>query len=59
MYRPCFKRYLTHRIEGRALEITPNYWDVMAMLHTAQWQKEKVRTDGLTKNIKKAKLNNN
>ena len=44
MYRPCFKRYLTHRIEGRALEITPNYWDVMAMLPTAQWQKEKVRT---------------
>ena len=44
MYKPCFKRYLTTQIEGRALEITPNYWDTMAMLPLAQWQKEKVRT---------------
>ena len=44
MYKPCFKRYLTTQIEGRALEITPNYWDTMAMLPLAQWQKEKQRT---------------
>ena len=44
MYKPCFKRYLTTQIEGRALEITPNYWDTMAMLPLAQWQKEKART---------------
>ena len=44
MYKPCFKRYLTTHIEGRALEITPNYWDTMAMLPLAQWQKENART---------------
>jgi len=44
MYKPCFKRYLTTQIEGRALEITPNYWDTMAMLPLAQWQKENART---------------
>ncbi len=44
MFRPCFKRYLTHRIDGRALEITPEYWDVMSMLPTAQWQKEGAMT---------------
>ena len=44
MFRPCFKRYLTHRIDGRALEITPEYWDVMSMLPTAQWQKEGATT---------------
>ncbi len=44
MYKPCFKRYLTTQIEGRALEITPEYWDSMAMLPLAQWQKENART---------------
>ena len=43
-FKPCYKRYLTQHIDGRALEITSDYWDVMAMLPTAQWQKEKVRT---------------
>tara|TARA_B100000287_G_scaffold334879_1_gene320238 strand:+ start:20 stop:619 length:600 start_codon:yes stop_codon:yes gene_type:complete len=43
-FKPCFKRYLTTQMEGRALEITPNYWDTMAMLPLAQFQKENVRT---------------
>ena len=43
MFKPCFKRYLTAQIDGRALEITPNYWDTMAMLPLAQWQKENAR----------------
>ena len=42
-FKPCFKRYLTTQIEGRALEITPDYWDVMAMLPLADWQKKQAR----------------
>ena len=42
-FKPCFKRYLTTQIEGRALEITPDYWDVMAMLPLADWQKKHAR----------------
>lgn len=42
-FKPCFKRYLTTQIEGRALEITPDYWDVMAMLPLADWQKKNAR----------------
>ena len=42
-YKPCFKRYLTTHVDGRALEITPNYWDSMAMLPLAQWEKETSR----------------
>ena len=42
-FKPCFKRYLTVQIEGRALEITPDYWDVMAMLPLADWQKKHAR----------------
>ena len=42
-FKPCFKRYLTTQIDGRALEITPDYWDVMAMLPLADWQKKHAR----------------
>ena len=42
-FKPCFKKYLTQHIEGRALEITPDYWDVMAMLPLASWQKKHAR----------------
>ena len=42
-FKPCYKRYLTTHIEGRALEITPDYWDVMAMLPLADWQKTHAR----------------
>ena len=42
-FKPCFKKYLTVQIEGRALEITPDYWDVMAMLPLADWQKKHAR----------------
>ena len=42
-FKPCFKRYLTTQIDGRALEITPDYWDVMAMLPLADWQKKQAR----------------
>ena len=51
MYKPCFKRYLTTQIEGRALEITPNYWDTMAMLPLAQWQKENARTNSIDSDV--------
>ena len=42
-FKPCYKRYLTQHIDGRALEITSDYWDVMAMLPLADWQKKQVR----------------
>ena len=42
-FRPCYKKYLTSHIEGRALEITPQYWDIMAMLPTAQFKKKTVK----------------
>ena len=42
-FRPCYKRYLTSHIEGRALEITPDYWDIMAMLPVARFEKESIR----------------
>ena len=42
-FRPCYKRYLTSHIEGRALEIIPEYWDIMAMLPVGRFQKESVR----------------
>ena len=44
MFKPCFKRYLTSHVEGRALEIIPEYWDIMAMLPTAQFEKKGIRT---------------
>jgi len=42
-FKPCYKRYLTSHIEGRALEITPDYWDIMAMLPVARFEKESIR----------------
>ena len=42
-FKPCYKRYLTQHIDGRALEITSDYWDVMAMLPLADWQKKQQR----------------
>ena len=42
-FKPCYKRYLTTHIEGRALEIIPEYWDIMAMLPVGRFQKESVR----------------
>ena len=42
-FKPCYKRYLTSHIEGRALEIIPEYWDIMAMLPVGRFQKESVR----------------
>ena len=42
-FKPCYKRYLTQHIDGRALEITSDYWDVMAMLPLADWQKKHAR----------------
>ena len=51
-FKPCYKRYLTQHIDGRALEITSDYWDVMAMLPLADWQKKQVRevyTDSIRK----------
>jgi len=42
-FRPCYKRYLTSHIEGRALEIIPEYWDIMAMLPVGRFEKESVR----------------
>tara|TARA_Y100001937_G_C7029166_1_gene289271 strand:+ start:134 stop:730 length:597 start_codon:yes stop_codon:yes gene_type:complete len=42
-FRPCYKRYLTSHIEGRALEIIPDYWDIMAMLPIAKFEKESVK----------------
>ena len=42
-FRPCYKRYLTSHIEGKALEITPNYWSIITMLPIAQFEKESIR----------------
>jgi len=42
-FKPCFKRYITTHIEGRALEITPDHWDTMVMLPLADWQKKHAR----------------
>ena len=42
-FRPCYKRYLTSHIEARALEIIPEYWDIMAMLPVGRFEKESVR----------------
>ena len=42
-FKPCYKRYLTSHIEGRALEIIPEYWDIMAMLPVGRFEKESVR----------------
>jgi len=38
-FKPCLKRYRYDKIFGRALEVIPKYWDIMAMLPTAQWEK--------------------
>lgn len=38
-FKPCLKRYRYDKILGRALEVEPKYWDIMAMLPTAQWEK--------------------
>ena len=35
----CVKRYLTPNIVGQALLIEPQYWDIIAFLPTAQWNK--------------------
>ena len=43
-FKPCYKRYLTTHIEGRALEIIPEYWDIMAMLPVARFEKQNIRT---------------
>ena len=51
-FKPCYKRYLTQHIDGRALEITSDYWDVMAMLPLADWQKKQVR-EVYTESIRK------
>ena len=40
IFRPCYKEYLTTHIEGRALEIIPEYWDIMAMLPVARFEKQ-------------------
>ena len=37
--RACVKRYLTPHIVGQALLIEPQYWDIIAFLPTAQWNK--------------------
>jgi len=37
--RACVKRYLTPHIVGQALLIEPKYWDIIAFLPTAQWNK--------------------
>ena len=42
-FKPCYKRYLTTHIEGRALEVIPDYWDIVAMLPVANFQKESIR----------------
>ena len=42
-FRPCYKRYLTSHIEGKALQITPNYWSIITMLPLAQFEKESIR----------------
>jgi hypothetical protein len=37
--RACIKRYLTTNVVGQALYIEPQYWDIIAFLPTAQWNK--------------------
>ena len=43
-FKPCLKRYRYDKIFGRALEVVPKYWDIMAMLPTAQWEKTTTST---------------
>ena len=42
-FKPCYKRYLTTHVEGRALEVIPEYWDIMAMLPVARFEKQNIR----------------
>lgn len=39
-FKACYRRYLTTQIVNRPLEVTPDYWDSIAMLPLAQWQKK-------------------
>ena len=42
-FKPCYKRYLTTHIEGKALEIIPDYWDIISMLPVGQFEKASKR----------------
>jgi hypothetical protein len=39
-FKACYRKYLTTQIINRPLEVTPDYWDSIAMLPLAQWQKK-------------------
>ena len=41
--KPCYKRYRLDHVIGPALEITPDQWDVMAMLPLARFRKESIK----------------
>lgn len=41
-FKPCLKRYRMDHVEGVAMEILPEYWDIVAMLPLAQFEKDTV-----------------
>ena len=41
--KPCYKKYRLDHVIGPALEITPDQWDVMAMLPLARFKKESIK----------------
>ena len=52
--KPAMKSYLYGNIMGNALQISPQYWDIISMLPLAQFQKKNVRevyNDTLRKTI--------
>lgn len=38
--KPCIKKYLKSNIVGNALNVDPEYWDLIALLPVTQFQKE-------------------
>ena len=38
--RAAIKRYNTANVVGQALKVEPKYWDIVAFLPTAQWNKQ-------------------
>ena len=41
--RPALKWYIFSQIQGNALEIEPEYWDIASFLPTAQFMKKNIR----------------
>jgi hypothetical protein len=37
-FKPCFKRYLPEHIKSKLVEIPAQYWDIVLMLPTQQFQ---------------------